>query len=80
MSQAQQIIDAINNFSSVKSVAQEIANAHPTLQQSFMRLCLEYIKIQSEKKSYDLRNQATVELCQKILKEIPYEDQYVPMI
>ena len=76
----QQIIDAINSFGSVEPIAEFIANAHPTLQQTFMRLCLKFIKLESEKTYSDARNEATVEICKKIMEKLPYEDQYVPFI
>lgn len=77
---AQQIIDALNNFGSITPVAEAIARTHPTLQQSFMRLAFEFIKIQSAKTNYDLRNEASVKLSKIILDAVPYEDQRIPMI
>lgn len=78
------ISDAINRLGHWEDeAAKELANDHPTLQQTFMRLALAYIKIQSEKStgSTDLRNLATVTLCKKIALHLEYEDWYsLPMV
>lgn len=49
-------------------VAETMANNHPTLQQSFMRLCIKFIKKMSEKKYWDGRNEASVKTAQKIME------------
>jgi len=45
---------------------EELARMHPTLQQNFMRVVVAFIKAQSEKKYFDARNEATVELCREL--------------
>ena len=76
-----QILQSINTFADFKKtdfkkIANLIANDHPTLQQSFMRLAMEFIRIESDKteNQYDLRNEATIKLCQLIKEKLPYED------
>ena len=71
-----QILQSINTFADFKKIAKLIANDHPTLQQSFMRLAMEFIRIESDKteNQYDLRNEATIKLCQLIKEKLPYED------
>ncbi len=80
---ADKISDAINVLGSFEQeAAEELANDHPTLQQTFMRLCLRYIKVQSEKdlERTDLRNEATVKVAKKIASSLEYEDWYVPLV
>ena len=77
------IVDLINNFGfDDKGVANNIIGRHRTLQQSFMRLCLEYIKAQAKVDISwtDARNEATVKLSKRIVEAIGIEDMYVPMI
>ena len=73
---ANQILQSINTFADFKKIAKLIANDHPTLQQSFMRLAMEFIRIESDKteNQYDLRNEATIKLCQRSKEKLPYED------
>ena len=61
-------------------VAEKLANDHPTLQQSFMRLCAEYIYIQSEKEYSDGRNEQTVKACKKLAEVLKDEGLYFPLI
>jgi len=64
----QQITSAIN-FMGLRpeEIATQISNDHPTLQQDFMRICLSYIRVMSEKtRGIDLRNQDSVELAKQI--------------
>lgn len=83
-SPARKISDAINRLGHwEEAAAKELANDHPTLQQTFMRLTLAFIKIQSAKdlRFTDLRNEATVKLCKKIAANLQYEDWYsLPMV
>ena len=73
---ANQILQSINIFADFKKIAKLIASDHSTLQQSFMRLAMEFIRIESDKteNQYDLRNEATIKLCQLIKEKLPYED------
>ena len=61
-------------------VAETMANNHPTLQQSFMRLCLKFIKRMSEKKYWDGRNEASVKTAQKIMEAFGDEPIGLPYI
>lgn len=51
-------------------VAETMANNHPTLQQSFMRLCVKFIKKMSEKKYYDGRNEAAVKMAKQMIEPL----------
>jgi hypothetical protein len=66
---ADSISDFTNSFNFPDDlVAKKMANGHCTLQQSFMRLCMKFIKIMSEKKYWDARNEASVTTAQKIME------------
>lgn len=73
----------VNSFSiDEKGFIKEMANKHRTLQQSFTRLCWEWLKTLSamyEKGNYDLRNEASCKLANKIVKQFK-EEGYFPMV
>jgi len=79
---AKQISDAVNAMSlDSKVVAELLAHTHPTLQQDFMRVCLSFIKVMSEKTTgIDLRNQDSVNVAKKIASKIDYEDFFLARI
>ena len=56
-----------------------MANEHPTLQQSFARMCFKFIKTMADKEYYDLRNEATVLTCKKIVDTFK-DDMHLPLI
>lgn len=62
----------INNYDDecIKELAQIMCNEHPTLQQRIGNLFIEWIKIQAERKYYDLRNECTVKMCKEFLEII----------
>lgn len=60
-------------------LAISMANDHPTLQQSFMRMVIKFISKMADKPYYDDRNKASVELAKK-LKPIIDENHYLPYI
>ena len=63
--------DMVNDFGFADDkVAETMANSHPTLQQSFMRLCVKFIKKMSEKEYWDGRNEASVKTAQKIMEAL----------
>lgn len=55
------------------AVAETMANNHPTLQQSFMAMCLKFIKRMAEKKYVDDRNRLSVEKAKKMIAAIEGE-------
>lgn len=63
------VIDGfVNDFGFADDlVAETMANNHPTLQQSFMRLCVKFIKKMSEKPHWDGRNEASVKMAKKMM-------------
>lgn len=75
------IDDFVNDFGFADDlVAETMANNHPTLQQSFMRLCLKFIKKMSEKKYWDGRNEASVKTAQKIMEAFGDEPIGLPCV
>jgi hypothetical protein len=75
------IESVLNNYGFNESaVAEQLANTHPTLQQSFMRLVAEYIHIQAEKEYFDGRNEATGKACRKLAEVMKKEGMHFPFI
>lgn len=66
---AQSIMTAVNCFCDEKKVVQFMSREHRTLQQSFTRLCVEWLKYLSEvgPSLYDDRNEASVRLAHDLL-------------
>lgn len=69
------VADCISDFTNTFSfpddlIADKMANEHCTIQQSFMRLCLKFIKKMSEKKYWDGRNAASVQAAKKIMEAV----------
>ena len=62
-----------------EKLAKERANDHPTLQQSFMRMVVQFIEKMADKPYYDGRNEASVKLAKK-LKPIIEENRGLPCI
>jgi len=73
--------DAINSFSfNNKDFCEQMSREHRTLQQSFTRLCFEWIKTCAEMEHYDARNEASVLASKKINEFIKTEDIGLPFI
>lgn len=75
--------DMVNSFSfNPAKTADELLDKHRTLQQSFMKLCLEYIKAQAKvnPQRCDARNERTLELSRRIVEAIGEDELYVPFI
>ncbi|RLB01240.1 MAG: hypothetical protein DRG83_10455, partial [Deltaproteobacteria bacterium] len=53
-----------------KELVDRMSQIHPTLQQNFTRVCVDWFKELSEKKYYDLRNEASVLLAKRLRKEL----------
>lgn len=78
---ANSISDFTNSFSFPDElIAKKMANEHCTLQQSFMRLCMTFIKLMSEKKYWDGRNEASVKTAKKIMEAFGDEPIALPCI
>lgn len=73
------MVNCFDDSAVAKAFAENMLRQHPTLQQSMMRVIVETIKAWSETKWFDLRNEATVKLSQKIVEEVG-EDFFLPFI
>jgi len=62
------------------TVAKKLANTHPTLQQTFMRLAAEFIHNQAQKTHFDGRNESTGNACKKLSKLMIDGNMYFPHI
>lgn len=75
------LFNHINNFSfNVEEMVNWINRQHRTLQQSFTRLCVAWLKhlASLNENQYDARNEASVKLAKKIMKNV--EDDNLPFI
>ena len=75
-----QVEKMVNDFGfQDEELAKEMANDHPTLQQSFMRMVCLFIHEMAQKKHFDDRNKGSVSLA-KELDPIIKEKGYLPCI
>jgi len=75
-----QVEKMVNDFGfQDKELAESMANDHPTLQQSFMRMVCLFIHEMAQKKYFDDRNKGSVSLA-KELDPIIKEKGYLPCI
>jgi len=74
---ARQIENIVNtiNVQELEEIGKRLAGMHPTLQQNFMRVVMAFIKAQSGREYWDLRNEVTVKIC-KVLWEALEETDY----
>ena len=71
--------DMVNDFGfKESSLAEKMANNHPTLQQNFMRLCANFIMRMAEKTYCDDRNRTSVEYAKAIMDNVG--EEYFPCI
>lgn len=82
---AEQIMRMLNMFGgghANEAFMNHMTTNHRTLQQRFTAFCFVWIKICAEKeksKDYDLRNEASVKLCRKIVDQFG-DQMYLPFI
>jgi len=60
-------------------IATKMANEHPTLQQSFMRMCRKFIEKMAQKTYWDGRNEHSVRMAKRMLEAIK-EESCLPFI
>lgn len=63
----------------VRLVAKALMNAHRTNQQCIMRFCMAFIE-EMAAQSFDLRNQASVEVARKVVAATTERDRIMPYI
>lgn len=73
------VSDMVNDmgFDEVR-LATKMANDHPTLQQTFMRLCAKFIHIMSGKSYYDCRNEVAVKYAKSVMDNVG--EEYFPFV
>ena len=79
---AEDIARAINNFGfGYEEFCKAMTSEHRTLQQSFTRLCIYWLKTCAELEYYDGRNEASVMLGKIVMDALEQNDIHgVPMI
>jgi hypothetical protein len=66
----QTLSDFVNSFNcEYEDFAKEVMGEHRTLQQNIMRLFIATIQEWAKQENFDLRNEDTVKLCKRIIKE-----------
>jgi len=81
---ASALATAVNCFCNTDKVAQYMTREHRTLQQTFTKVCVAWLKVLSTTEHYDARNEASVQLA-KSLMSIPeakdlFDNARLPMI
>lgn len=67
---AEHIMTEVNHFCNTEKIAEYMSREHRTLQQTFTKLCVDWLKQLAVTEYYDERNKASVELA-KSLMDIP---------
>jgi hypothetical protein len=80
--QAQVVSDMVNNFSfDYKGFCEAMTCEHRTLQQSFTRLCIEWLQTcASDEYRFDDRNEQSHIVAEQIVNSLDAENLYLPMI
>lgn len=82
--QVAKFVNSMSNDHSIKEFCKAMGRDHRTLQQSFSKLCYEWIRFQSEQyeaEDFDGRNEYACKVAHKIMNhdELKYETQ-MPLI
>ena len=64
---AMNIMTEVNHFCDTEKVAEYMTREHRTLQQTFTKLCVDWLKSLSEVEYYDDRNRASVEFAKSLM-------------
>jgi hypothetical protein len=76
-------VNMMQSKDTIKTLAIDICNDHPTLQQNKMRLIVEMLKCWDRKctdGNYDLRSEATCKLAAEILEKVDPDRLIMPYI
>jgi len=77
-----QVEGMLNSFSyrgRINEFNELMLNSHRTLQQSYTKLCLDWLRKMSVQESFDMRNKASVDIA-KVAMEAIGNDINLPMI
>jgi len=86
---AEQLADFISRFFNImgdreriENLTRQLMNTHRTLQQTFMRFIVAYLKEYAKIEHYDGRNEAAVKLSKKLAEfmEKDEEGNYLPLV
>jgi cytochrome c-type biogenesis protein CcmH/NrfF len=78
---ASAILDQVNCLScNEQHIGFEIAESHPTLQQSFMRVVVGFLQAEAAKTYSDARNDATRALAKRLLTAVTEDELSLPLI
>ena len=70
----------VNNYTAdTEGFAKAMSREHRTLQQSFTRMIVEYLKLQAQERD-DARNQASINFSKKVVKMLEEDNIAFPMI
>ena len=73
--------DMVNDYGfKDEMIAEKMATDHPTLQQTFMRFVLKFIRKMAAKPYFDDRNKASVAIAREIVKTLDEKGEYLPFI
>ena len=75
----ERLVNCFDDSAVAEAFVESMRTTHLTLQQSVMRVFMAQIKAWSETSWVDLRNQATVDLCKKIMEQVG-DDAFLPFI
>lgn len=71
---AQQVSKGINKMAfDEQAFCEAMGREHRTLQQSFTRVCFEWIKYNAKTTHMDMRNEAGVNMCKKIVETFEHQ-------
>lgn len=76
---ANECLDFVNGGYNKQEFTDTMLTGHRTLQQSFMRLIMNWLKALSEQEYYDGRNEASVKLAKRIMDAVG-DDYCLPYI
>lgn len=71
---AEHIMTEVNHFFNTEKVAEYMTREHRTLQQTFTKLCVDWLKQLSEVEYYDDRNRASVEFAKSLMSMSEVKD------
>lgn len=78
-SKTEDFLNVICNGEKEEKFVELMSRGHRTLQQNYTRFVMRWIKSQSESKYFDGRNEASVNLCKKIMDAVK-DDYSLPTI
>jgi hypothetical protein len=66
----ERLVNIMGRGDEIEAFVAKMAQNHPTLQQAFMRLCLDFVRAMAEKTYSDARNEASVRIARDIVSQL----------